>query len=606
MRDQSTSTNPSASTTRAAIYIRVSSAPQEAHYGPDVQEQACRAYCAEHGISVVGVWHDTLPGTVIDRPGLDALLAAGRRGEADIIVFYKQDRLGRGEAFTIQKYRCKSAGLALHCPLEPLKDGLAGDVEHFARSLVSGEEARNIRLRTQSGRKARAEAGLLLPGSRPLYGYRWCEAGGREKAAYRIDDDTAPVVRRIYRELGQGRPTRGIADALNRDGVPPPNGGRLWRRSTVRDVAKNPRYMGQGEGNRRRLERDPETGGMKRLAEELPGVPLAAGVIPPLVTPDDWHGVQARLAANKVAAIRNNRDPEAYLLRAGHVVCGQCGRTAMTYVKHLTGRDVPRYRVLKDRERHPRCANVQVDAQELDAAAWALVMRILAEPARLLDRLAQGDGDNPDEAELASIERALAGADRGVANLTDGIAQADDDATRGALVVVLKAEAARRDALADRRDTLSARLAEAAGRRANLDDLRAWIEQTRAVLARGPWPVLTTERSSSGGRRLAIDLGQLSAEEEEQLKAWGDNPPCPPEGWVPDPDIAALLGLQLQHAKEQYERQPSYEERREAIRALGLVAILNAPGSDPPYTFRTTHDVGTVVTASTSRASGCR
>lgn len=587
--------------TPAAIYIRVSSAAQETHYGPDVQEQTCRDYCAAHGLDVVSVWHDTLPGTTVERPGLNALLAAAGAGKVRALVFYKQDRLGRGDMFSYQKVRCATvAGLKLHCPTEPLKDGLAGEADHFARNIVSGEEARNIRMRTQSGRKARAAAGLLVPGARPLYGYRWCAFGGKEKGGYEVEAGTAAVVRRIYRELGRGRPTRGIADGLTGDGVPPPNGGRLWRPSTVRDLAKNPRYMGQGEGYRRRVERDPDTGKMRRLAEELSGVPLGEGAIPALVTADEWHAAQACLLANKGATPRNNRAPEAYLLRAGHVVCGQCGATVQTYIKHLKGRDVPRYRVLRDRERHVGCKNVQVDAATLDGAAWALVTRIMAEPQRLLDRLAQGDGDDPDEAELALMERALAGAERRAANLTASIAREDDDATRAWLVVGLKEVAGERGALERRRAELGARLAEAAGRRANVVSLAAWLERTRAALGRRPWPAAVAY-----GSRVEVHLAEadapfdrVAATLDRMLDSWEDDRPPSPAGWALDPGAAATLGL----AREA--RAPSYEERRAAVRALGLVATLHGPGAAEPFTFTTTHDVGTVEDASTGGSAG--
>jgi site-specific DNA recombinase len=49
------------------------------------------------------------------------------------------------------------------------------------------------------------------------------------------------------------------------------------------------------------------------------------GIAPAIVTPQEAATVAQRLATNKAHATRNNRNPEAALLRAGFVKCGHCG-----------------------------------------------------------------------------------------------------------------------------------------------------------------------------------------------------------------------------------------------------------------------------------------
>src|SRR3712207_1616173 len=56
---------------RAAVYVRVSTDKQEDNTSLDTQEAACRAYAAEHGYTVVGVWREVYSGARLhERPQL--------------------------------------------------------------------------------------------------------------------------------------------------------------------------------------------------------------------------------------------------------------------------------------------------------------------------------------------------------------------------------------------------------------------------------------------------------------------------------------------------------------------------------------------------------
>src|SRR5207248_154207 len=130
---------------------------------------------------------------------------------------------------------------------EPYADTSEGRMTRGMKGIVSGEEKANIRLRTQGGRLARARAGKLIPGPRPLYGYRWRHAGtgkGQTKVAYEIDEATAPIVRRIFTELVAGRTLAAVAEGLHADGIPTPHRAARWVYSSVQCIAKNTRYAG--------------------------------------------------------------------------------------------------------------------------------------------------------------------------------------------------------------------------------------------------------------------------------------------------------------------------------------------------------------------------
>lgn len=82
------------STVRVAIYARVSTSDQTL----DPQLDALRQYAQARGWDARELLDHGHSGTKTGRPGLDDLLAAGRRREVDAVAVVKLDRLGRNLA----------------------------------------------------------------------------------------------------------------------------------------------------------------------------------------------------------------------------------------------------------------------------------------------------------------------------------------------------------------------------------------------------------------------------------------------------------------------------------------------------------------------------
>jgi site-specific DNA recombinase len=89
-------------------------------------------------------------------------------------------------------------------------------------------------------------------------------------------------------------------------------------------MLRDERYTGKGAAYRYKTER---RNGRTYRVEVLEGwsVPLPDGVFPQLITPEDFAAVQAILERNRNQVVRNNREPEKFLLRAGFIRCGLCG-----------------------------------------------------------------------------------------------------------------------------------------------------------------------------------------------------------------------------------------------------------------------------------------
>src|SRR5215831_44175 len=85
-------------TTRIVAYVRVSTANQALGDSTKAQEEAIRAWGAQHGYEIVAVRADNGRSGVLDeteRPGLLAALNLIEDGEADALVVHRLDRLAR-------------------------------------------------------------------------------------------------------------------------------------------------------------------------------------------------------------------------------------------------------------------------------------------------------------------------------------------------------------------------------------------------------------------------------------------------------------------------------------------------------------------------------
>src|SRR5690606_13244546 len=85
---------------RAAIYCRISRDAEQEGLGVARQEEDCRALVARHGWTLVEppyVDNDISASTLSRkaRPAYEAMLAAVRAGEVDVIVAYSNSRLTR-------------------------------------------------------------------------------------------------------------------------------------------------------------------------------------------------------------------------------------------------------------------------------------------------------------------------------------------------------------------------------------------------------------------------------------------------------------------------------------------------------------------------------
>jgi site-specific DNA recombinase len=468
---------------RAAFYIRQSNPYDRDSAGPEVQQEGMWRHACEHGYHVEPqhVYLERHTGVeLFERQELAALLKAMRAREIDLVLLWSTDRFSREpDHLSFLLVMAKHEGVRLEFITEPLDDTDEGWLLRQVMGFASKREWRQIRERTHAGNRKRVEKGKIRIGGIPLYGYTPAPARDR----YLENPATAPVVRRIFEAVANGMPLRAVAGMLNDESIPTPTGkGKIndgqgqWVHVRIREIVRNPAYGGQAEGwrwNRAKVNGKK----LNQMRPESERIPLPEGVVPALVSWELYEEANARLAVNQRTAARNNRNPEASLLRGGFVRCGRCGRTMHVQWRHQTRngkrRDWPTYQCRHQFHTADACSHT-ISVQKLDTEVWEFVTERLMDSTfieREIERLRRTD---PQTGRIADLDIAIRDLQKQIDNLAAGLAQLSQPAAIAAVSVQM-------DTLAKQQAGLEAEKRRVRERYKSWERAYAWLEDFRGV-----------------------------------------------------------------------------------------------------------------------------
>lgn len=367
---------------RAAIYIRVSSEEQARHgYSLDAQRAACRERALALGAEAVLECADEgVSGTLLDRPGLTRLRELVHRGEVDRVIIYDPDRFARRLSHQLLvTEEIERAGVILEFINFEWQDTPEGKLFYSLRGAIAEYEREKIRLRTTAGRLQKARSGKLPFAFEP-YGYRY----DKIQAQLVVNPEEAVVVHRIFRELATAHASlNGLAKALTADGVRTRMGRPTWHRQVVRQIARNPVYLGIYYANQHAEDPRHGTGSTVRNRRDRtrPREEWIAVAVPTLVDPEIWHAAQKAMDGR--AEGWRSADRGDYLL-SGLLRCGGCGRTMTGHRTNHWGRKVFEYTCRKTTAGSPlsECHH-RVDRDVLDATVWRQVVSWLTDTKEL-------------------------------------------------------------------------------------------------------------------------------------------------------------------------------------------------------------------------------
>lgn len=321
----------------AGLYYRLSQEDerQGESVSIDNQRTILHKYAEERGFEIHDEYiDDGVSGTTFQCPEVQRLLDDAKTGVINTIIVKDLSRFGRNyiEVGQYVDYVFPAFGIRFIAIQDNVdtenRDSNAMEMMPIV-NIFNEWHAANTSKKIKAVRRSNALAGIYSA-KKATYGYL---KGTDKKRTPVIDEETAPVVRRIFELYAAGTSPKNIADILNADGIPSPgklayerlghkgrpNEMRLWCEVSIRFMLNNIMYIGH-------LPMLQETTvsykNHKRQAKDRSDWVITYNNHEPIISQELWDRVQER--QKHMAQGRKTRSGYVHPL-SGFLVCADCG-----------------------------------------------------------------------------------------------------------------------------------------------------------------------------------------------------------------------------------------------------------------------------------------
>ncbi len=316
----------------AALYIRLSKEDESEGPSQSVQNQESllREFVQQHRLSVYDTYiDDGWSGTNFDRPAFQRMIADIEAKKVNMVITKDLSRLGRDYIMTghyMERYfpEHRVRYISLLDGIDTGVDSTANDITPF-RAIMNDMYAKDISKKIKSVKRDKQRKGQFI-GGKPVYGYKMHPT---EKNKIVIDEEAAPIVRRIFALALSGMSCRNIAALLNQEGVPTPATYAnlpvakpgpytgLWSSERISDMLQNETYIGNMvQGRSVKISYKSK----KCLKQNPANWVVVEGTHEPLVDLETFQKV--RMLVN---SRRHTRSRTYDFLLKGLIFCHECG-----------------------------------------------------------------------------------------------------------------------------------------------------------------------------------------------------------------------------------------------------------------------------------------
>ena len=331
-----------------ALYIRLSK--EDESEGPSAsvtnQKSLLREFVRQHHLSVYDTYvDDGWSGTNFDRPEFQRMIGDIEAKKVNMVITKDLSRLGRDYIMTghyMERYFPEK-----HVRYISLLDGIDTGVESTAnditpfRAIMNDMYAKDISKKIKSVKRDKQRKGQFI-GGKPVYGYKLHPT---EKNKIVIDEEVAPMVRRIFGMALDGMSCRQIASRLNAECVPTPAAYAglpvakpgpytgLWSSERISDMLQNETYIGNMvQGRSVKISYKSK----KCLKQAKENWVVVEGTHEPLIDPETFQKVRMLVNSRK-----HTRSRTYDFLLKGLIFCHECGYPlAVINRKNAAGEDV--------------------------------------------------------------------------------------------------------------------------------------------------------------------------------------------------------------------------------------------------------------------------
>ncbi len=325
---------------RVGIYCRLSKDDDLQGESASIANQRAMLedYCEKQGWEVIAVFQDDgFTGLNMERPDFKRMLHAIERGMINLVITKDLSRLGRNYLETgrmIEDFfpRHGVRYIAMNDGIDTLADN--NDIAPF-KNILNEMYSKDISKKVHASYYLKATKGEFTGCVAPI-GYR---KDPNNKNQLLIDEETAPIVRKIFQYALEGHgvayiqrrleeeeipcPTwwnrqRGIRNTFTKWEVADPERGRfMWDQSVLKDLLINPVYTGCMASQKKKYKFKIGTMGEKKPEEWI----LVEGTHEAIISQQDFDIVQRKLESRK-----QPRGDGEFSLFAGLIKCGECGK----------------------------------------------------------------------------------------------------------------------------------------------------------------------------------------------------------------------------------------------------------------------------------------
>ena len=332
----------------AALYIRLSKEDESEGPSQSVQNQESllREFVQQHRLIVYDTYiDDGWSGTSFDRPAFQRMITDIEEKKVNMVITKDLSRLGRDYILTghyMERYfpEHRVRYISLLDGIDTGVDSTANDITPF-RAIMNDMYAKDISKKIKSVKRDKQRKGQFI-GGKPVYGYKMHPT---EKNKIVIDEEVAPIVRRIFALALSGMSCRNIAALLNQEGVPTPATYAglpvarpgpytgLWSSERISDMLQNETYIGNMvQGRSVKISYKSK----KCLKQDPANWVIVEGTHEPLVDAETFRKVRMLVNSRK-----HTRSRTYDFLLKGLIFCHECGYPlAVLNRKNAKGEDV--------------------------------------------------------------------------------------------------------------------------------------------------------------------------------------------------------------------------------------------------------------------------
>lgn len=372
-------------------YARVSTENQLENYSIEEQTERLKAYCAAKGWTLRKLYVDGgYSGGSTNRPALQQMLSAIRKGGVDAVVVYKLDRLSRSQkdTLTLIEDELLANGTDFVSINEnfdtstPFGRAMIGILSVFAQL-----EKDQITERFTMGRIGRSKAGYYHGGSHPPTGYDY------KDGLLTVNEYEAIQIREIFAQFISGKSVNSINRYLSAHYT------TKWSAGKVLNVLRNTVYI--GKVHFRKTDYD--------------------GIHQPLITVEEFQTAAHLLdGTSEREAKKTNAQKTPFragFLLSGLIYCGQCG--ARYSANHGYYKCYSRAKSSRQFIKDPNCKNDNWKIGILDQLVQREIRGMISQPDLLEAVVQTAAGKHEVKIDRPALQKRIAEIDSQIAKLVD-------------------------------------------------------------------------------------------------------------------------------------------------------------------------------------------